>query len=611
MSADSGIELAAPRTVHIVDAVNGPLVGEGRMRRMMPFAITASISVAIAVPTTTWTRPDVALVGSIFSVCAIIGALTFPWHRTARVAQMVAPFLFLFATLLLTWANGHGIGSPFISMTIMPLMWLALYESRSAVVSAAVVTGVGLWLATRGGIVAADDRWITGAVFVVCGVGMGVTLHGLVADSRKLALSLGSHQLALEHAAVMLDALPERVNRYRMSDLAITYCNNAWATQYNIAPHDALGRPLDQFLSDDELEGLHTQLALLGPDNPVVFDTVARSVQGAADQWLEWADRYLVGADGPEVLSVGRDVTGRRDAEIKLAESEARFRDLADKSADVVWRVLFEPTLHFDYISPSVENILGYPPSYFLEDFSRMLELLDDDGRAAVERTVHDSKILAQFDFHFRHADGSLVVGETRAIAITGGLQGVSRDVTELRRLQESMAALALHDPLTGLANRRLFRELLDAGLARTSRNGLPLAVAFVDLDDFKNVSDSHGHDVGDLFLCETARRLVATVRSTDTVARFGGDEFVIVSDPNDASSHNIVDRIDQALAAPIYVTLDMVVTCPASIGSADTRTIGYNAEALITAADQAMYEVKRARRLDRDALARVGAERG
>jgi diguanylate cyclase (GGDEF)-like protein len=276
-----------------------------------------------------------------------------------------------------------------------------------------------------------------------------------------------------------------------------------------------------------------------------------------------------------------------------------------------VWRFIFEPTPHFDYISPSVENILGYPPSYFLEDFTRMLEILDDDGRAAIERSVHGSKILAQFDFHFHHADGSLVVGETRAIAISGGLQGVSRDVTELRRLQESMAALALHDPLTGLANRRLFRDLLDAGLARTSRNGLPLAVAFVDLDDFKNVNDSHGHDVGDLVLCETARRLVATVRGTDTVARFGGDEFVIVYDPNDASSHNIVDRIDQALSAPIYVTLDMVVTCPASIGSADTRTVGYHAEALITAADQAMYEVKRARRLARVSRAKVGAERG
>ena len=609
MNGDNSVELTAPRTVHIVNAMAGPLVGADHLRRMMPFAITASVGLAVAVPTTSWIRPGVAVVGSIFSGCVIIGGLTFPWRRAARAAQLIAPFLFLFATLLLTWANGHSIGSPFVSIAVIPLMWLALYESRIAVVVAAIVAGVGLWLATRGGSVVPADQWIATAVFIVCAIGMGVTLHGFIADAKKLALSLSNHQLALEHAAVMLDALPERVNRYRISDLAITYCNAAWATQYNIARADALGRPLDQFLSEHELEGLHSQLAVLGPDNPILFDTVARSVQNAPDQWLEWADRYLTGADGAEILSVGRDVTGRREAEIKLAESEARFRDLADKSADVVWRFVFEPTPHFDYISPSVENILGFPPSYFLEDFTRMLDILDDNGRAAIEHAVHGRKVLAQFDFHFHHANGSLVVGETRAIAITGGLQGVSRDVTELRQLQESMAALALHDPLTGLANRRLFRDLLDAGLARTQRNGLPLAVAFADLDDFKNVNDTHGHDVGDLVLCETARRLLATVRGTDAVARFGGDEFVIVYDPNAANSRDIVERIDRALAAPIYVAPDMVVTCPASIGTADTRTIGYNAEALITAADQAMYEVKRARRLDRDSLTKVGAE--
>ena len=611
MSGDSSVELTAPRLVHIIDAATGPLVGADHLRRTMPFAITASVSVAIAVPTTSWIRPGVAVVGSAFCACAIIGALTIPWRRAARIAQMVAPFLFLFAVLLLTWANGHGIGSPFISIAVIPMMWLALYESRTAVVSAALIAGVGLWLATRGGSVVVADRRIATVVFIVCAVGMGVTLHGFIADARKLSLSLGNHQLALEHAAVMLDALPERVNRYRMSDLGITYCNSAWATQYNIAPADALGRPLDQFLSEDELEGLHSQLALLGPDNPVVFDTEARSVQNAPDQWLEWADRYLMGADGAEVLSVGRDVTGRREAEIKLAESEARFRDLADKSADVVWRFIFGPSPHFDYISPSVENILGYPPSYFLEDFTRLLEIVNDDGRAAIERAIGGDEVVAEFDFHFYHANGALVVGETRVISISGGLQGVSRDVTELRQLQESLAALALHDPLTGMANRRLFRELLDAGLARTQRDGLPLAVAFADLDDFKHVNDTYGHDVGDVVLCETARRLVATVRGTDTVARFGGDEFVIVFDPNASNSHNIVDRIDRALAAPIYVTPDMVVTCPASIGTADTRTIGYNAEALITAADQAMYEVKRARRTDRGSLAKVGAEQG
>ena len=132
---------------------------------------------------------------------------------------------------------------------------------------------------------------------------------------------------------------------------------------------------------------------------------------------------------------------------------------------------------------------------------------------------------------------------------IRGGLQGVSRDVTELRHLQEKLEALALRDPLTGLANRRLFNELLDADLARTQRSGLPLAVAFLDLDGFKNVNDTYGHDVGDLVLCETARRLVSTVRGADIVARLGGDEFVVVYEPNDPNSSNLIERMDRALS--------------------------------------------------------------
>ena len=385
-------------------------------------------------------------------------------------------------------------------------------------------------------------------------------------------------------------------NRYRLSDLAITYCNAAWAAQYGVDSAQAIGRRLEQFLSDDELVGLNSQLAVLGPDNPILIDTVARAVPNASGQWLEWVDRYLTGVDGAEVLSVGRDVTERHDSELRLAESEARFRDLADKSADVVWRITMEPVPHFEYMSPSVENILGYPPSYFLDDFARVLELLDDAGRSAVDRSLHDGRVLERFDFQFRHANGSSVVVETRTTPVRGGLQGVSRDVTELRQLQANMAALALRDPLTGLANRRLFEELLDSDLARTERRGLPLAVAFLDLDGLKSVNDNYGHDVGDMVLCETARRLLAIVRGADSVARIGGDEFVIVYAPNDPSSRNLVERIDRALSAPISITPTRSVSCAPSIGVADTRTVGYNRAALLGAADEAMYEVKRAR---------------
>jgi diguanylate cyclase (GGDEF)-like protein/PAS domain S-box-containing protein len=591
------------RSVHLVDCPDGPLVGDGRLDRAKPFAITAALSMLIAVPATSWVNPALAFAGSSLGALMIVIALVSPWDRVGRSAQLIPPFFFLVATMMLAWANGNGIDSAYVTMSVLPLMWLAIYENRRAVVAAAVMTGAGLWSATAFGQTQASNRWIVSVlVFVIIFAGMGVTLHGLVADARSLTSSLRDRQLAVDHAAEMLDALPERVNRYRLSDLAVVYCNAAWGAQYDVEPSQAVGRSLEEFLSDDEMDGLHQQIALLSPDNPILVDSVARAVPNAPDQWLEWIDRYLIGPDGPEVLSIGRDVTERRDAELKLAESQARFRDLADKSADVVWRLIVEPSPHFDYMSPSVESILGYPPSYFLADFSRMLEVLDDEGRNAIARAMGGERTLAQYDFRFRHANGSIVIGETRTTNVIGGLQGVSRDVTELRQLQESMAALALRDPLTGLANRRLFNELLDADLARTERNSLPLAVAFLDLDNFKRVNDTYGHDVGDLVLCETAARLVSTVRNTDTVARIGGDEFVIVYEPNDPNSLNLIQRIDRALSEPMNLLPNVVLVCPASIGIAETRNVGYNRAALMVAADDAMYEVKRNRQADPDA---------
>jgi diguanylate cyclase (GGDEF)-like protein/PAS domain S-box-containing protein len=398
-------------------------------------------------------------------------------------------------------------------------------------------------------------------------------------------------------AGAMLDALPERVIRYRLTDLTILYCNAAWAAQYKLEPTQAVGRPLEQFLTEEGLASLKVELALLGPDNPVLVDMVARGAPNAPGHWVEWVDRYLTGADGAEILAVGRDVTERHHAELKLAESEAQFRNLADKSADVVWHFVSEPTPHFDYMSPSVEKILGYPPSYFLEDFARMLEILDEAGMTAVNRALRGEYIPERFDFYFRCANGSIVVGETQTTVVHGGLQGVSRDVTELRQVQQNLSALALRDPLTGLANRRLFKELLDADLARTRRNGLALAVAFLDIDGLKKVNDSYGHDAGDLVLRETARRLVSIVRGADIVARLGGDEFVVVYEPNDPNSTNLIQRIDLTLTAPIDITPTIAVHCPASIGIADTRTVGHDAAKLVAAADAAMYEVKRAHR--------------
>ena len=397
----------------------------------------------------------------------------------------------------------------------------------------------------------------------------------------------------------MLDVLPERVIRFRLPDLTILYCNTAWANGHNLTPPEVVGLTMDDLLSPEGRADLELQLVLLGPDNPLVTDVTARPAPNAPGQWIEWVDQYLPSADGAEVLAVGRNVTGRHVAEVHLAESEARFRDLADKSADVVWRFFSDPYPHFDYLSPSIETILGYPAQVFLDDFTRLLDILDDEGRAIIARALDGESMALRYDLRYRCADGSIVIFETQTTDIPGGLQGVSRDVTELRTLQDSLAALALRDPLTGLANRHLLHELLEAALARTHRGGLPLGVAFLDLDDLKSVNDTYGHEAGDVVLCETARRLVSLARTADVVARLGGDEFVIVYEPSDASSERFIARIHRTLACPIVVSDTISVSCTASIGHADTRTVGRDPSTLLAAADRAMYEAKRARNRD------------
>jgi len=395
--------------------------------------------------------------------------------------------------------------------------------------------------------------------------------------------------------AELMDVLPERVVRYRLPDLTVVYCNAAWAAGHDLHPDEVVGRTLRELLSEHEQAGLDAQLARLGAANPLIADDVPRPAPNAPGQWVEWVDQYLPNDDGAEVLAVGRDVTGRHIAELNLAASEERFRDLADRSADVVWRFVTEPLPHFDYVSPSVQKTFGYPPSLFLDDFTRFLDILDDEGRDLVVRALHGELMPERCDMRYRCANGETVIGEMQTTAIHNGLQGVTRDVTELRRLQENLVELALRDSLTGLANRRLLLELLGVALARSTRDDTPLAVLFLDLDGFKAINDVHGHDAGDTVLCETARRLLSIVRGADVVARLGGDEFVVVYEPT--RNDHLMSRVTAALTKPIAIAADVEVCCPASVGRADTSTFGHDAASLLAAADAAMYEVKRLRR--------------
>lgn len=171
----------------------------------------------------------------------------------------------------------------------------------------------------------------------------------------------------------------------------------------------------------------------------------------------------------------------------------------------------------------------------------------------------------------------------------------VSKDITDLKKVQLELSFLATHDPLTGLPNRALFMDRLKVAILQAQRSPHPMAVMFVDLDDFKKVNDAYGHRVGDALLRAIGKRLRGALRRSDTVARIGGDEFVVLlpdlKEPEDSGI--VACHLLEQLSLPFEVE-GRTFEVSASIGIALYPDHGTDPEALIMTADKAMYEAKK-----------------
>jgi diguanylate cyclase (GGDEF)-like protein len=335
-------------------------------------------------------------------------------------------------------------------------------------------------------------------------------------------------------------------------------------------------------------------------------------------------NRFLLEAIAHEVavaLSACEQRAALRDQARRLADSEARYRDLAERSPDAIWHVIFEPAsddtatspetplngkgpergdahVWVDYLSPAFETLTGVAPSAVGDDAAALLAIVDPEQLSLISsdvlsRTRPTEARHERFFSTISRLDGTTVVVETQVAVTESGAQGIVRDMTEIGRLQAELTEMAVRDPLTGLANRRLLDELLEAALQRAKRGGAAVTVALLDLDHFKEVNDTYGHAAGDEVLRRTARRLREAVRASDVVARVGGDEFVIVFDAGVSGAAGVVPRIRALTARPIGIGDGRLVRCPPSIGLADTATVGLDAAALLAAADADMYAHK------------------
>jgi diguanylate cyclase (GGDEF)-like protein/PAS domain S-box-containing protein len=269
----------------------------------------------------------------------------------------------------------------------------------------------------------------------------------------------------------------------------------------------------------------------------------------------------------------------------------AHFRSLVTASTDLV--LVLGPA-GCRYASRSVSELLGRDQAALLgHGFEALVH--DDDRDVVNEAKLHGRPhgILFRVADHagsWRHLEAH--VSDLRADKHVKSIVFNARDVTERVKLEEELTQQAFHDGLTGLPNRALFRDRLDQALARSDRSGDALAVLLLDLDGFKQVNDSLGHDAGDQLLVLTAERLAGVVRPSDTVARLGGDEFaVLLEAANEGTAVALAQRILEQLDETVTVAgHDLVVA--GSIGVA-LHEQGSEAEHLLRDADVAMYAAK------------------
>ncbi|HEY3672974.1 MAG TPA: PAS domain S-box protein [Acidimicrobiia bacterium] len=382
-------------------------------------------------------------------------------------------------------------------------------------------------------------------------------------------------------------------------DGCITYASPA-SERFGYTPEDLIGTASRDLIHPDDL-ARHR-------------DTVDNTVQRIGTATVEWRLRRADGSycwveevftDLHDVPAVGgwianmRDITDRREAEEERIEAEERYRQGFERSAFGLGVLDLGQT--FTSVNPALAELLGHTPELLLG--RRPMEFLhpteSESARSGIERLLRGDVPFYKREHRMVRRDGSIVsvLIDMTLVRDSDGDPGYYfvqvRDITDRKRAEEALAHQALHDDLTHLPNRLLLVDRLAHSLARAERTGSNVAVLFLDLDRFKLVNDGLGHVVGDQLLVEVAHRLTQSIRASDTVARFGGDEFVIVrediADVTEAVefAERIVSEVHEPIALSgreLYATTSVGI----ALGGAEA-----SAEQLLRDADAAMYRAK------------------
>lgn len=320
-----------------------------------------------------------------------------------------------------------------------------------------------------------------------------------------------------------------------------------------------------------------------------------------------WVDVELVAKGLPDsdwvvrsVVLHARDISQRKKMLDELARNEQRFKDFAGSSADWLWET--DVAGIFRYVSPGVTNVLGYDAEELIgqSQLNVLYANEEDSGRELVQNRVERRQPYRELEFWTKSKNGDRVCLRLSGIPVFDaqqefmGYRGAASNVTASKVEREHVFRLATTDHLTGLLNGARFKEELERAVVLARRHGTSGVVLFIDLDRFKEVNDTHGHEAGDRILLGVAEILRDSVRSTDIVARRGGDEFSIIMHNIDVeSAAQKVQRMIERIKAFGIEYNGTRLTVTMSVGMVQYPQEDKGADHLIMSADLAMYRAK------------------
>jgi diguanylate cyclase (GGDEF)-like protein/PAS domain S-box-containing protein len=301
-----------------------------------------------------------------------------------------------------------------------------------------------------------------------------------------------------------------------------------------------------------------------------------------------------------ETVGSAADISERRRAEAALALSEEKFRLLVENSHDIIYTLTPEGV--FTFVSPAWTTLLGHPVNQVAgHPFQPFVHPDDLPGCMVwLQKVIETGQRQEGVEYRVRHIDGSWRWHTSSAVPLRDeagtviGFEGIARDITERKQMQQKLEEMSTHDFLTGLPNRVLLLDRFNIAAALARRNKTRVAVMSLDLDRFKTINDTLGHDAGDQVLKSVGTRLSGIIRASDTLARVGGDEFMLVMMENkrmeDAMA--IARKILDSFAEPLSIDGHQL-HLSTSIGIAIYPEDGQDMETLAKRSDAAMYYSK------------------